>query len=1489
MLSGLFSFVFQMNFYFLEKHLQEASMSKCKPISIATTLAYWLLSGTIVLYGQQAKPETSIENIFQMGLIAQDTNGDQIADAICGHVIVPKSPSAAENTAAANFAARLGYETSALTLPIVVAATGQMAKSCPAEKANLWVGREAFPAGAAAVADHEIAQFQIGEGGVFSVTGGLLIAGADPGGLLAAADAYSARAPYQWSVQGEKLQGIARTINARFESQKLSATVELVAVTYQSGQSGITRVVLQVTGSADMPAVQKALEAGEGESPLRMITAREVELRMADGAPLLLGGGGLRGVVGTPSAPPAGGGGAVGGDAAGGPRLLDLHELFGIHGLLTGNQKNLVPESVSSKLYVSAGEAGVAMANLAARLGLETIGITLPIAVPDMGASPVQVQSAAIISGETPLTQHVKDLLGAPGGTPMDKIQSGQFGKDGASELPALKPGEGELHVVDRAFGANPALLVRGDTAGTAAALDFASQHLPYLWEPSKKFMGLEEMRLDLARFFSLRSSAGQATAALFDLDQWIDELAIGGKKVNSANVEVDVDESDPKLAKFVRDAVAAKLNLKAQDVEVTTGNLHAGTKCCDSNPDLHNVSQIVPFKQPEPTFRDDFTIAWEGKRMLEAVLKATTNMPKGQPVKLEVRVSESPEERAKLKQQLIDMLKEAGADLGQAEVTVLCTYKSGYSWLVDEIAPMLKTKGVAQMKIEFAPYPDPTKQTTMRSLYRWNQELFPVDEVLSKDLQIPLKDIEIAKMNDDKGPTYRVHAYGADGKEILSREFTVKTVSRPYNDQFPEYERVTVETGWVKLTVGTQSLLDERVESDIEMFWDHYQSQTLPKIFKIVMAQNDGRPRVEFQPLFDTLKISYKMSEPDYQIGIEQERISSLEGLQEDVFFNTENFFYMLGDLLAGGRMDYQGRIIPVSYPSRDGEDGEVHIEFYAKDAGFPKIRLAWKTDGDSTEHEKERPLAAVPSTGHMRLMAARVQAGKDSVSSLTWRMPVDFKKYNYNEWIVLAEKSRVDRTISSSDQAVAQVEWLQKMHAAGLYSDSLTYPRLASLGFEFELPVPMNSPEHAKKEIVTSQLAVMPPVTKRPMIADFKPAPVDSTGHFVQWDNPISPRDEEHLLSRLATYPGVDVYWMGRTYLGLNIWAADMTLPTPSTLTSMPKATTLKATIIYSGRQHANEVSSTSHLMKLGEELVLDPKRRESLKKVNVVLHPITNVDGAELAIDLAKIAPHNMLHPAYHASLTADVVNAQNEEFPVYPESATRRLLWNAWLPDAFLNPHGYPTHEWVQPFSEYSSWITTRTGAETGRTNWVPRGWFTSLGYLGDDEHPDSRTVTYALREKIVSEMAKTPGVLEMNAHENDRYERYQHWDEESYQQPIYKGVRINMALKGQDGGARGNSGPSVGIGGLMVRYPEITYDDGYTEAPDETAYGDFLHLVASAGLAYDHAHLDYLTEGNPKIKRTQKDAADGVTWQVERKRPILPLTLPSVPQAEGVKQ
>ena len=131
----------------------------------------------------------------------------------------------------------------------------------------------------------------------------------------------------------------------------------------------------------------------------------------------------------------------------------------------------------------------------------------------------------------------------------------------------------------------------------------------------------------------------------------------------------------------------------------------------------------------------------------------------------------------------------------------------------------------------------------------------------------------------------------------------------------------------------------------------------------------------------------------------------------------------------------------------------------------------------------------------------------------------------------------------------------------------------------------------------------------------------------------------------------------------------------------------------------------------------MLTDPDRREALKKVNVVLHPIMNPDGSQLSVDLAKITPDNMLHAGYHGTLSADVSTGQTEvESSIYPESRTRKQLIDAWLPDAFLNPHGYPSHEWVQPFSEHSGWVQSRCKAQLRRPRMVDsaRRWFTSMG-------------------------------------------------------------------------------------------------------------------------------------------------------------------------------
>ncbi len=140
-----------------------------------------------------------------------------------------------------------------------------------------------------------------------------------------------------------------------------------------------------------------------------------------------------------------------------------------------------------------------------------------------------------------------------------------------------LAAGEGELRVVDKASGVR----VRCWSAEiSAAALGLLSEHFPNLWEAGKQYLSLEEIRYDLHRFFSLRSSAGQASVALYRLDKWMEEI---GGPVRDVEAKVYVDVADAGL----KDAIEKEVSAEAEDCrsKVETGSLHAGTQCCEHTP----------------------------------------------------------------------------------------------------------------------------------------------------------------------------------------------------------------------------------------------------------------------------------------------------------------------------------------------------------------------------------------------------------------------------------------------------------------------------------------------------------------------------------------------------------------------------------------------------------------------------------------------------------------------------------------------------------------------------------------------------------------------------------------------------------------------------------------------------------------------------------------------------------------------------------------
>jgi len=351
------------------------------------------------------------------------------------------------------------------------------------------------------------------------------------------------------------------------------------------------------------------------------------------------------------------------------------------------------------------------------------------------------------------------------------------------------------------------------------------------------------------------------------------------------------------------------------------------------------------------------------------------------------------------------------------------------------------------------------------------------------------------------------------------------------------------------------------------------------------------------------------------------------------------------------------------------------------------------------------------------------------------------------------------------------------------------------------------------------------------------------------------------------MSSFKEASVYKVGESYLGKEVWAMDLMPPTEASHWSQAKQTTMKPTVVYSARQHANEVSSTSHVLKLAELLLTDSAYRDKLNKVNVVIHPITNPDGAQLAYDLQKATPNYMLHAGYLGSLGVDVVAGQWETDPVYPESGIRPKIWRTWLPDIFLNPHGYPTHEWVQLFSEYAAWVRTRA-VET-RDYWTMRGWWMpGFAWLDDPRYPRHKDEQMKLLEMITEYAKAEPGTVALNERAYDRYQRYSFdFDQKNFKLDFTNGVLIYKSIKGARANPQAND--------FMARNPNVTIWEGSTEAPDETARGDWMKLVATAGLQWDKAILDYLVQGRHEIERKIEPFFNGVSISMNRPRPPKP--------------
>jgi len=1370
-------------------------------------------------------------NFFDPGYILEDRNRDSITDYIQCTLVLPQNPSESEIASAANIAARLGYETTSADFnrvgydsdknpfydqPVIIIGSRNRLTNKSDELKNR-VGKGLKPG------QGDICFFKHDE---FFRKGGVAITGYDATGLLASANYFAGRFPEIWNLDGKKFSDVHTQFTEFFAGRNINQQeIFSSRIVIDADSPGVKKLVLHIDfpdcanlDSAKMALTRKKKDEPDGDNskndsvPENKVDRASLDFFGLHRIEIDLQCPGKREVIDLLPMKEWVMEKRVSNPAAN-TSDFSLSQLYTLTGIFTDNNRDYVPDHVNAYLSMDGEDAAQGIIDFSFRTGLETAGMRLPFVV---------------VAGE----EEHPEKPGFPILFGRDHYSIKKLEKEERIHGVSSEPGIGFIQFIPEAFQKRHAMVISGtDQEGMKSVSDYLSRRMPYLWKYGKGNYLLEDIEEDIRKFFQVKNAPGQAAVAIHKLKTWMDRIA--DKEIESLNIELALKESPEGLTGFTEDLVKEYFPKAAVDIDLFTTGYGVGKTIFEENVE-------IPWEVDEfwSLFRDE----------------ALSELDNGARGIIEVRVSESPEVRAQIKQQIKDELNANGIDPASFEIVVLSAYKQGFSWLHDYILPKIREREIGEIAITYHTLKesDEIRWQTVNANTRWLQEIFPIDTILARELNIPASKITFHRQVE-KDPIYTVTVTDPEGKLILEESFDPKYVIRPFFDLFPEYESVRVTTGWVFVQNGDRVILDKRIKTDPEKFWDHLQTETYRKIIDYVMDVQDGKPSVLNAPYFDELKVELTLSEPNYRLGIDEEVISSTEALHEDIMFHTLALFNRIGGRYGVGGLPYPGRILPLLNSPVDGKPGNARITFTGKEKATPEVFLSYK----EADHEMvTQRYTLVPMDVKTPLLRGiELKHGMEGINKLLFDVVATDSVDRYEEFKARGSEIQIDLAFIPVEKLTDMVNILGKLQQKGMYGEALSYDKVTELMFRVTLE---DSIKYSRlvslkqnSTTVDTDKNALPAIT----IAS-------GVGQIIQWNRPMPPGEVAIDLSILNRFPEINAYYMATSFLGHNVYAADILLPVDGKYISQAKLNALKPTLMLIGRVHGNEVSSTSHQLKLAEWCATDTAYRKFLKKVNLVIYPMVNPDGAQTAYEMFLENPDFMLHAGRYGALGYDVPRGGRNADHIYPEAGVVGRLRETWLPDVFVDMHGVPTHEWVQYFAGYSAWVNSRVGG--ARNYWLPRGWYIpGFSWIEDKEYPELMKVQKAITDSITTGVMSLQEVKAMNDRFYDRYIKYGKQDPDTYREYFYEGVQLEARLKGR-------KVSESGITGSNITYYAIT-----TESADETAYGEWLQLVCTAGLANSTALLNYLANGVNRIECQTEDHGDFVTRSVFRKKPVLP--------------
>jgi hypothetical protein len=320
------------------------------------------------------------------------------------------------------------------------------------------------------------------------------------------------------------------------------------------------------------------------------------------------------------------------------------------------------------------------------------------------------------------------------------------------------------------------------------------------------------------------------------------------------------------------------------------------------------------PFAEPQPATETIWSWQWQGKTEREILLAELDEhlfpLPNDAPCDVLIQISEDTEQRATIRDELRGMFPDGST------ITILPVYHAGRAWLEEVVTPAAKElRGLVALEVTCKPLISERPYPMLNLPIFWLQECWPADEIIAPVLGLPLEQVRISLGEADQRVTYLARAIDENGNVLREWSFSPGSALRPYllNDLSDGAQRdVWLGATRIRVYQGGETRLDLMDFGDeLESFWMRaWWKEVLPQLREYAVAQQAAG---KAQPFFDELRIEVWVSEPEYALGIREERESPGEGLAEDLYFNTLDFFHELGKQVTGQPWDEPGQIVPL------------------------------------------------------------------------------------------------------------------------------------------------------------------------------------------------------------------------------------------------------------------------------------------------------------------------------------------------------------------------------------------------------------------------------------------------------------------------------------------------------------------------------------------------------------------------------------------------